>query len=197
MDQTIPISLLKTEHISEKLGKVKLLLLDVDGVLTSGYKTYSETGLCTHKEFADIDFTAIKRFKASGVHVALLSGDEFINKSIASNRNLPFWFTRGKPKSEFFDEVYSYFNINLSTISAFVGDDIFDLCAMKASTIPVCPANSCIDVQKYCSNEENGINLVRNGGKGCIDELYYYYVNSNGINASIEKVYNLDSDEKF
>ena len=66
MDQIIPTSLLRMENISDELGEIKLLLLDVDGVLTSGYKTYSETGLCTHKEFADIDFTAIKRFKASG-----------------------------------------------------------------------------------------------------------------------------------
>lgn len=48
---------------------IKLLILDVDGVLTNGKKYYGENGLGRLKNFCDKDFTAIKRIKAAGVNV--------------------------------------------------------------------------------------------------------------------------------
>ena len=47
----------------------KLLILDVDGVLTTGCKTYDLEGNVISKEFNDKDFTAIKRFKEKGLKV--------------------------------------------------------------------------------------------------------------------------------
>jgi 3-deoxy-D-manno-octulosonate 8-phosphate phosphatase (KDO 8-P phosphatase) len=65
---------------------VKLLILDVDGVLTDGRKYYDSSGLATHKTFCDKDFTAIKKFKSIGCEVIFLSGDKNINEKIAENR---------------------------------------------------------------------------------------------------------------
>ena len=53
--------------------KIKLAILDVDGVLTDGKKTYDNTGLCIYKTFCDKDFTAIKKLKALGISVCFLS----------------------------------------------------------------------------------------------------------------------------
>ena len=40
---------------------IKLLILDVDGVLTDGKKVYGKEGTGLYKTFCDKDFTAIKR----------------------------------------------------------------------------------------------------------------------------------------
>ena len=70
-----------TQHqVGKKILMIKLLILDVDGVLTDGNKTYDINHTCVYKKFNDRDFTAIKRFKATGINVVLLSGDIF-NKS--------------------------------------------------------------------------------------------------------------------
>ena len=72
----------------------KLLILDVDGVLTTGLKTYNLDGSVVSKTFGDRDFTAIKEFICSGVNVIFLSGDNQVNSAVAKSRNIPFFYSR-------------------------------------------------------------------------------------------------------
>ena len=58
---------------------IKLLILDVDGVLTDGKKYYDNTGLAKYKTFCDKDFSAIKKFKSAGVEVIFLSGETWFS----------------------------------------------------------------------------------------------------------------------
>ncbi len=52
----------------------RLLILDVDGVMTDGTKTYGIRGEVLSKRFCDHDFTAIKKFKDDGWDVGLTFG---------------------------------------------------------------------------------------------------------------------------
>ena len=70
---------------------MKLLILDVDGVLTSGLKAYDTSGAVISKEFGDRDFTAIKEFFCAGIQVVFLSGDQQVNSQIAQSRRIPFF----------------------------------------------------------------------------------------------------------
>ena len=56
---------------------IKLIILDVDGVLTDGKKYYNREGEVLMKTFCDKDWTAIKRFRALGITVIFLTGDPF------------------------------------------------------------------------------------------------------------------------
>ena len=56
---------------------IKLLILDVDGILTDGKKQYDREGNVRMKTFCDKDWTAIKRFRALGINVIFLTGDPF------------------------------------------------------------------------------------------------------------------------
>jgi len=47
-------------------SKIKLLILDVDGVLTDGTKVYDQNHNPVYKTYRCKDFTAIKRFIAAG-----------------------------------------------------------------------------------------------------------------------------------
>ena len=67
----------------------KLLILDVDGVLTTGLKTYDINGSVISKTFGDRDFTAIKQFICAGIKTIFLSGDQQVN-SMAKDRGIPF-----------------------------------------------------------------------------------------------------------
>ena len=80
---------------------IRLVILDIDGVLTDGKKYYGLDGMPFAKTYCDKDFTAIKRLKGSGVQVCFLSGDEKVNLPMAKNRNIPFYSARGKNKAEF------------------------------------------------------------------------------------------------
>lgn len=59
--------------IEEKAAKIKLLLLDVDGVMTDGRITYSDRGVET-KSFDIKDGQGLKMLLSAGVEVILVTG---------------------------------------------------------------------------------------------------------------------------
>lgn len=170
---------------------IKIVILDVDGVLTDGRKYYDQSGLATHKTFCDKDFTAIKKFKSVGCDVIFLSGDKNINEKIAENRNIPFYYTRGECKSKFLPTIMEKFKCK-SDEMVFVGDDLFDLEIMKMVKYKFCPKDSPTEVKEVCQV------LTTNGGCNCVLEVYEtLYMNSQIPLFDINEIYKLDEKEKF
>ena len=107
----------------------KLLILDVDGVLTTGLKTYDIHGSVISKTFGDRDFTAIKEFICAGVETIFLSGDQQVNSAVAKNRGIPFFYSRRESgqlsKADCAIEILDKYKIGIEE-TIFVGDDLFD-----------------------------------------------------------------------
>lgn len=170
---------------------VKLIILDVDGVLTDGKKHYDSSGVAVYKTFCDKDFTAIKKFKSANVDVVFLSGDQKINEALAKNRNIPFYYTRGTCKSEFLDLLLKEYNCLPGEI-AFMGDDTFDMEIMKRVGYAFCPADAPKEVK------EASIVLNKDGGNNCVLELYEWLRDKDLVPIfSVENIYRIDKHEKF
>ena len=142
-----------------------LLILDIDGVMTDGTKTYGVTGECISKKYADIDFTGIKRFRSSGVSVCFLSGDNTVNENMAKIREVPFYYSKGIPKSQFLDTICKDFGVEKSRV-AYVGDDFYDMDIMQCLDHIYCPSDSA-----YCIKQISQV-LEAKSGKGVVEELY-------------------------
>ena len=146
--------------------KVKLVILDIDGVMTDGRKYYGVDGMPLAKTYCDKDFTAIKRLRGAGVHVCFLSGDDTVNEAMSKNRNIDFYYSRGKDKVEFLDIFVKKYNTTPENI-AYVGDDLFDQNIMLSVQHPYCPQDACQDIKEICG-EENiipvsaGCNVIMN-----------------------------------
>jgi len=152
-----------------KLKTLKLLILDIDGVMTNGTKTYDNSGKAVFKQFNDLDFTAIKRFLVSGVPVVFLSGDENINKAMAEKRNIPFYWARvngGLGKEKFVPIFEDKYKISRNDM-AYVGDDIFDIPIMKLVGLVMCPEDALWDVRRISHDI-----LRRKGGQGVVAEAF-------------------------
>jgi 3-deoxy-D-manno-octulosonate 8-phosphate phosphatase (KDO 8-P phosphatase) len=178
-----------------QLKKIKMLLLDVDGILTSGKKLYSPNGEVIGKEFCDLDFTAIKIFKSFSIKVIFISGDQTCNKSIAKNRDIDFYYTRKKNETKdklyFLKQIERKYNINRKNI-AFLGDDIFDLDLGINVGFFAVPTNSSIILK----NKANYI-LKNNSGDYLIKEFLDLYLKINKIKKiNIKKIYALEKNEK-
>lgn len=147
----------------------KMIVCDVDGVLTSGKKIYNMTsGSCEYKEFLDRDFTAIKRFISAGVYFVLLSGDKG-NASIAKNRALPFYSTKKSPqldKSLVLSDIENDFNVDRKDM-LYIGDDYYDISIMHEVGKSYCPADAAA-ITKRTAN----FTLNTKGGEGTIEELW-------------------------
>ena len=173
---------------------IKLAILDIDGVMTDGRKTYNINGDVISKTYCDKDFTAIKRLRASGVKVCFLSGDNKVNEPMARNRNIDFHAARGKDKADFipmFTEMYECSPCEM----LYIGDDLFDLSALKAVGYSFCPQDSPNIIKDYCGPSNV---IQRNGGENVLAALVDILLDRGLVkDSSMEEIEKLDKKEIF
>jgi YrbI family 3-deoxy-D-manno-octulosonate 8-phosphate phosphatase len=192
----------KNGKIMQHKAITKLLILDIDGVMTDGKKTYDKNGRACYKEFCDRDFTAIKMFRAAGVDVVFLSGDS-MNEGMANNRNIPFFCNRLEKKhnksegqyickSNFVDLFVEKFGVKPNEM-VYVGDDIFDIEIMKAVGRAFCPADANYMVKNVATQVLN-----KNGGDCVVEDVFNYHISVLEMEMpSMEKIIELDKQEKL
>ena len=126
--------------INEKAKKIKLLVLDVDGVLTDGGIYMSDDGVESKKFFAQ-DGHGIKMIQSIGLEVAIISGRESeavnhrakelgIKKIVQNSKNKLNDFIK------LFEKKYDKKEI------CFVGDDIVDLALLKYAGLSITVPNA-------------------------------------------------------
>lgn len=173
---------------------VKLVILDVDGVMTDGRKYYGVDGMPFAKTYCDKDFTAIKRMKGAGVKVCILSGDNTVNEAMAKNRNIDFYYARGKEKADFLPELEKTYSSKPADM-LYIGDDLFDSKIMKEVGHSFCPADANLQVKRVCG--ENNI-LSNNGGCNVVAEMVEVLLERGLINdCTMQDIENLDKKESF
>ena len=171
---------------------IKLVILDVDGVLTDGKKLYGSDGLCFGKKFCDKDFTVIKKIKSCGVNVCFCSGDENINKNIAKNRNIDFYYSKNSNKTSFLKTFKDVYKCSTDQM-LYVGDDIFDIDLLKSVGFSFCPSDASPEVKLVCDKV-----LDSRGGQNILVELYSYLEKNSLIDSfNYESILKLDAAEKF
>lgn len=148
--------------------KIKVVAIDIDGVMTNGTKLYGLDGKCIGKSFCDRDFTAILRLKEKGVYVCFISGDKTINEEMARIRNIPFYYVdvHSSNKVNVMDRILEERGIMYEE-ACYVGDDLFDLELLQKVGLPACPSDAISDLRLV-----NDICMLMPGGMGVIAELY-------------------------
>jgi len=182
--------------MKQPIKKIKLVILDIDGVLTDGTKVYDLNGKVIGKRFNDKDFTAIKRLKASGVKVCFLTGDLNVNEEVAKKRGIDLFFSRtadgSLSKKSFLPTLYEVYDADQSS-TVYVGDDLFDLDIIEELTWTYCPKDAIFDIKMNCHNV-----LRVNGGEGVVADLYLELVTKGMIiPASLETIIEIDRIESM
>ena len=178
--------------------QIKLLIIDVDGIMTDGIKYYNRDGDVKLKTFCDKDWTAIKRFRAIGVNVVFLTGDGY-NVMILENRNLHVITNRGKgfhsDKANYLEDILEEYECSAED-TAFIGDDLFDIGIMRKVGYPYCVKNSPQIVK------DNAQTLKYKGGENVLMHLFELLehqklIPSVSYEDVVDKIYKLDIKEKF
>lgn len=173
---------------------MKLLILDVDGVLTDGRKYYGTDGIPFAKTYCDKDFTAIKLIRAAGVPVCFLSGDDRVNKAMAENRNIRFFSARGKDKADFLPELSREYGVSPSEMG-YVGDDLFDLSIMERVGYKFCPSDASSFILDLCGKNNT---IDRAAGCNVIAKLVDILLDRNLIQMpTMKAIEDLDKNETF
>lgn len=147
------------------LADVRLVITDVDGILTDGGIYYNETGECL-KRFHVRDGLGIKLLQESGVQVAALSGRDSptLRKRLADLGIILFKLAV-KDKFTECQELMAQAGCSKKQ-TLYIGDDSIDLPAFSACGL----AYTVADAADYIKQKVDGV-LSLEGGQGAFREL--------------------------
>ena len=153
---------------------VRLLVLDVDGVLTDGSIVYSDSGE-EFKRFHVRDGSAIKLWQRAGHAVAFLSGR---SSAAVSRRAAELGVTlvlQGRAdKSAALDEILAACGMTASETCA-VGDDLQDLPVLTRAGVAVAVADACPEVRAAADYV-----TMTPGGSGAVREVVEHLLKLQG-----------------
>ncbi|MEJ6582639.1 MAG: HAD-IIIA family hydrolase [Crocinitomicaceae bacterium] len=167
----------KSNHFKAKLEQIKLLVIDVDGVMTDGGMYVSETG-DEFKKFNTKDGMGIIHLTKTNFQVAIISSG-FKGEAVQQRANrlgIQHCSVSRNPKMETLKSICTELKIELSNV-AIIGDDINDLEVIKIVGFSACPADA-VNVVK--SNVD--VILNKKGGEGCVRELIDFYILTSPLN---------------
>ncbi len=153
------------DNVIQAAKKIKLLLLDVDGVLTDGRLYYGNSGE-EMKAFNIQDGLGIKLLQKGGVQVGIITGrvsallqrraDELTISPVVQGR---------EDKLTALNELLQTMDIAMDEI-AFMGDDLPDLAVIRRVGLGITPANGSATLAKQA-----GWQTKKCGGDGAVREV--------------------------
>ncbi len=151
------------QHILEKARKIRLVIFDVDGVLTDGSLYLTDSG-DEIKAFNSHDGHGIKMLRASGVKVAIITGRESRCVDLkAKDLGVTLLYQGAKNKLPVFEALLKKLELDASAC-AYVGDDLIDLPVMLRCGLAVCVPAAPALVKKhahYVTRHEGGCGAAR------------------------------------
>ena len=149
----------------DKIAKIRMLILDVDGVLTDGGLYYTERG-DEFKRFNAKDGLALVRARRKGLRLGIISNstNEGIIGARAQKLGIEHIYVGERPKIEVIHEWMQTLNISLEEI-AYIGDDLNDYYILQAVGLSMCPADAVWQLHQLVD-----VRLLRKGGDACVRE---------------------------
>ena len=162
-------------HWSKTANKIKVVILDVDGVLTSGaigYGTGSEDEI---KFFNVKDGCGLQMLMRAGLKVGIVSGRRSkANRKRAQELGLDFIKENCNPKLPAFLELLEELSVSAEEC-LYIGDDLIDWAVMKRCGISVAVADASAEMRgqaSYCTQ--------RKGGEGAVREVAEWLLQKQG-----------------
>jgi 3-deoxy-D-manno-octulosonate 8-phosphate phosphatase (KDO 8-P phosphatase) len=173
------------ENLREKAKKVKLLLLDVDGVLTDGRIIYDSGG--RDSKFFDVhDGLGVYALRKAGIKTILITAKgSCAIKPRAKDMHVEEVVSNITPKSACLDKILRKYKVDRSEI-CFVGDDLVDLCLMKRAGFSVAVFNAAPEIKQAASYI-----TIREGGRGAVREVAELILKSQGKWQDVLKTYDV------
>ncbi|HNP17787.1 MAG TPA: HAD-IIIA family hydrolase [Fulvivirga sp.] len=166
-------------NIIEKAKNIKAIIFDVDGVLTDGAITYTNSG-DEIKSFNVKDGQIISHLKKAGIVVGAVTGrSSELVKRRCEELKLDFCEQGVSDKFQLISLLVVKFNLTLNEV-AYIGDDIIDLRVIKHVGLSAAPN----DALSYVKDEADLITKL-DGGRGVLREVADIVLAAQGILGSI------------
>lgn len=160
--------------MQEKLKHIKMLLMDVDGVMTGGEIIYTSTGE-ELKVFNIHDGMGIAMARMAGLKIGIITGrmSEMVRRR-AEELKCDAVVQGQIHKLAPYEDIKARFHLTDADI-AFIGDDLVDLCILKRAGFSAAPA----DAREAVKNASDYVTAAA-GGRGAVREVIDMILESQG-----------------
>lgn len=156
---------LSESEIKAKMKSIRLVALDVDGVLTDGRLLLADHG-SEFKMFDVKDGFGIRALVLSGIRVAVITGRESeVVKRRCERLGIEDVYQGVLKKHEAFEELLVKYSLKAEE-SCFVGDDVNDLSVLGRAGLSACVDDAVPEVRVACD-----LVTERAGGRGAVREI--------------------------
>ena len=155
-----------SRDLINRAKKIKLLLMDCDGVLTDGKLYFTESGEAM-KVFHVRDGQGLAMWHKAGFRSGIISGRnaEKILKSRAAELGIHYIKACSLDKTRDFTDILQDAKVTSEEV-AYIGDDIGDACLMGEVGLPIAVADAVSELQPKIVYR-----TIANGGYGAVREV--------------------------
>ncbi len=161
--------------MEERAKKIKLLIMDVDGVLTDGRIVLDENG--NELKFFNVrDGHGIVLLHRIGVETAIITGRQSkIVERRAKELSIPYVYQKVFDKLEVYEELKNRLSLKDEEI-AYIGDDVVDIPIMRRVGFSVSVADAHEEVKRVAHYITS-----KPGGKGAVREVAELIIKAKGL----------------
>ena len=172
------------EAVFSKAKVIKLLICDVDGVMTDGSLFFGDNGL-EYKAFHSRDGLGIKMLQRSGIPLAVITArtSDVVTHRM-KNLNIDLVFQGQLNKLQAFEQLCQQLDLSTEQV-AYVGDDLVDLPVMKKAGLSIAVA----DAHERVIHAANWT-TQHNGGHGAVRDVCELLMAAQGTLEAQFSVYN-------
>ena len=151
--------------VRKKAANIRLLLLDVDGVLTDGHIIIDDRGIET-KHFHVRDGQGISFLKRNGIEVGFITGrTSNVVRHRAKDLGVSLVFQGVQDKLTLYEQIKQKTHLTDQQIG-YVGDDIIDLPVLRCVGLAVMVGNGAAELKPYAHYVTRAL-----GGAGAVREV--------------------------
>ncbi len=151
--------------LNEKAKKIKLLILDVDGVMTDGSILLDNKGN-EYKRFHVRDGHGLKMIGRAGITIAIITGRKSkVVELRAKELGITEVYQKIFKKSLVYEKLLKKYKCKDENV-AFMGDDVVDQALLKRAGLSAAPADAEEEAKKLAD-----LVTKRNGGRGAVREF--------------------------
>lgn len=152
-------------EIIEKAKAIKVIITDIDGVMTDGKIIYDDNGL-EYKNFFVRDGQIMRFLREAGIKVGAITGRESqVVKNRCEELGFDFHYHNAKDKIAVWEEIINKYGLSEVNV-AYIGDDLLDMPLFARSGISATPA----DAPAYVKSKADLV-LNTKSGKGVFREF--------------------------
>lgn len=148
------------------IENTKLIVSEIDGVITNGFFTEDEIGNVLYKTYNYKDFDAINHIKSLGFVLVFIADDNRINYNMCKRRNIPFYWARGADKKfEALGEILRRYSATPDQ-TIYIPSKLSDIRCVQTIPKTICPSDVSGIIKRMCVSE-----FVKSGGEGVMVDL--------------------------